>query len=1368
MIKILHIFLFLSALELTANNKDINYKHLIFEQFTVEDGLPASFVKDIIQDEQGFIWIATKKGLCRFDAYNFKTYLYDPKNKHGLSNNDVLSLLEDDHNKIWIGTGYGLNVFNKLTGKFKHYFHDPENDFSLWDNAIKGVYQDYKGFIWIETSKGINWYDPKKQTMNRLQISLDKSKGNTLITPSGIKIDKQNNLWAGTWKYGLIKYNFTTKETKQFFYQRDQELNIVDLLFVDKDGRYHLGKQEYHIVFDPLEEIVTDTLSNTFLRLGMIDGKGNIWAGTHDDLCIYSRESYEKISRYPQKGSQIQEGTVFNSVFQDKADNIWIATSKGIYVYYPNKIYFNAFLYRIQHPTYRDYAKTLFKDSHDNLWCGTFGSGLLLLDEQLHVKKRFLKNQGQHNIVGNYIWCIKEDQQGKLWFGTENGISVFDPDQMRFVKTINKHIQQYSNLTHDLIYDILHDRKGNVWIATQEGLDVLKPNEQIVHITQQDGLCYYKPSRLMEDEEGHIWIGTYNGLSRYGHEKNTFKNYYYNPETNTGLSNQKINALHQDKTGYIWIGTEYGLNKLNPYKDTIEYFFEENGLVNNHIEHICEDIENQLWIFTNEGVSRMNPGTKKIVNFNKKNGLNADYGVCAEDSILYIREKTAGFYKFNINKIHLNTNIPPIYITDVKVNGQNILQGNPALQLKHNTERILKFKHDQSSIKIFFSALNYVEPDKSSYKYKLNGYDKEWYTTGSNNRYAAYNNLPPGVYMFQVIASNGDGIWNEKGDSVKFKILTPWWKTWWAMILYFLTLSGLLYLLYLLMESSAKIKLQQEKARVQEEKARIQHEKDEFKLEYFTNISHEFRTPLTLIYGIVEQLFKKPDIPDPIRKQLNVLYNHALRMKNLVNQVLELRKMNVQKLKAEHDYADMISFLKRVYSSFIPLANQHEIQYEFVCPFDSFTCLYDEQKMETILLNILSNAFKFTPDKGKIVYKVEIQNCENGEKLNISKKIITIKISNTGNKISDNEIQKIFERFYQSYDASLKKEGTGIGLALSKELAEVLNGTISVETRQEGITCFIIQLPISEGPIDLAHPLRKMHSGSSFIAHESSPDIKSQDSDKMEQTTAKEEKLRMLIAEDNEEMRSFIVSLFNDKFEILEAENGKEGYDKTMKYMPDIIISDIMMPDYDGISFCKDIKENEKTNHIPFILLTAKTAEEYQLEGYKTGADDYVTKPFSNELLKARVRNLLANRVLLNEMYRKRYVLNEKDPIIKNEGIDPVDKFLHKVKSIVNQNMHKEDYSVSQLAEDLNISRIHLNRKLKNILGISSNDFIKTNRLNKAMDMLKTKPKLTISEIAYAVGYKEVSSFSRAFKAYHGQSPSNIDRDKYSLGDYEG
>jgi len=1356
--RILYIFLFfLQTLKLTANEPDINYQNLIFEQITVEDGLPSSTVNAIIQDEQGFMWFATKKGLCRFNAYEFKNYFYDPNNKHGLSNNDVICLLEAKNNKIWIGTGYGLNMFNKLTGEFKHYFHDSENDSSLWDNTIKGVSQDQKGIIWIETSKGINWYNPKKQTMNRLTISLAETEENTFFSPSGIRIDKRNNLWIGTWRYGLVKYNFKTKEIKKIFYKRNQKFNIAELLFVDKTGKYHLGTKDYHIVFDPENEVVIDTINNAFPRFGMVDNKGNIWAGTREELFIYSGETYEKISQYPQNK---YEGIVFNSIFQDQANNIWISTLQGASVYYPYKIYFNEFLHRVHHPLYRDYAKKLFKDSHDNIWCGTFGSGLLLFDEELHLRKRFLKSQDvNHSIAGNYIWCIKEDHQGKLWIGTDNGISVFDPDQMKFVKTINKHHQQYSNLTHDLIYDILHDKRGNVWIATQEGLDVLKPNGQIVHITEQDGLCYYKPNKLIEDEEGNIWIGTYNGLSCFKYKKKMFKNYYYNPETKKGLSNKKVNALCQDEKGFIWIGTEYGLNKLNPYEDTIEYFYEKNGLINSRVERIYQDVESQLWFLTPEGISRMNPRTNKIVNFDKKHGLNINYsGMYLDDTILYIGEKTTGFYRFNINKVQINSVIPPIHITNVKVNGQHIFHGYPSLQLKQYEDNIIKLKHDQSSIEIFFAALNYVVPDKSLYKYRLDECDNGWITTSSQNRYAAYNNLSPGEYTFKVIASNSDGIWNDTGDSVKFKIFPPWWKTWWAMVLYFLMITGIFYLLYLLISSTAKIKIQQEKARIQEEKARIQHENDEFKLEFFTNISHEFRTPLTLIYGTLEQLFKKPDIPDSIRKQLNILYNHALRMKNLISQVLELRKMNVQKLKAEHDFTDVVSFLKRVYTSFIPLANQHEIQYEFVCPYDSFICPYDEQKVETILLNLLSNAFKFTPDKGKILYKVEIQDSETDKNINLSTKFIAIRISNTGTKISDNEIKKIFERFYQSYDTSVKNDGTGIGLALSKELVEVLKGTISVETTQEGVTSFIIHLPIPDKSSVL-------NSDSQKIQLKSPSEKKSQNKDKEDETLTKEKESLMLIAEDNEEMRSFIVSLFNDDFKIIEAENGKEGYNKTMKYMPDIIISDIMMPDYEGIGFCKDIKEEEKTNHIPFILLTAKTAEEYKIEGYKTGADDYVVKPFSSELLKARVNNLLSNRAVLNEIYRKRYVLNEKLSVAKENEIDPVDKFLYKVKNMVNQNMHKEDYSVGQLAKDLNISRIHLNRKFKNILGISSSEFIKTNRLNKAMDMLKTNPKLTISEIAYAVGFKEVSNFSRAFKAYHGKSPSNIDRDNYSLGE---
>ncbi len=1333
-----------------ANERGVDYQNLVFEDITNEEGEAPPSVGNIIQDKQGFIWLGTANGLYRYDAYTFDLFQYNPEDTTSLSNNDVQCIMEDNEGRIWVGTIYGLSVLNKQTGDFERFFHDPEDHNSLWQNSINDIIQRKNGEIWITTSKGLNVYDVQHKQLARVDIdeAIEKIKKNHWEKDKNISFlticeDHKENLWFGTYNHGIIKFNTEKKELKQFYIHQKKYINRVPVIVEDQNNMLHIGAfYNHHFLFDPVTEKIIDTINSSLrIRSVMIDDSGNIWTGGVNELIIYSGKDYSTLAYYKAEDDGktiLEKGSLIDVIFQDKNKNIWISTRRGIRVYFIYKNNFNKYFHEINNPKFRDYGKELFVDRQQNFWFGTFGDGLMLFDKTLQLQKRFFGNSSRMS----FIWSITQDENDNIWVGTNNGIKVYDPFQKQFVRTIRNNESNNDILSHNLVYEILHDSKGNKWIATEEGLDLLTPDGETKHFSEKDGIINKKVNAMLEDEKGNIWIGTKYGLSCYNSENESVKNYVYDPQTGSGLSNQKVNAIHIDTTG-VWIATDYGLNRLDPEENTIDYFFKQDGLIDNKITNLDIDMQGNLWMLSRVGVSRMNLKTKEIITFDKNDGLSINYsGMFINDSVLYLGGKNTGFYVFSINDIKINLIAPPVYITEIQANNEIVQKGYGKIQ-----EQIITLQHHQSSIQLEFTALNYLFPEKNHYKYKLNGAEEQWNTTSGKRRIAVYNNLKPGKYTFLVEASNNNGIWNNKPETVQIKILQPWWNTGWAYIMYFLIFVGLIYILFRIRNFQKH-----------QEKAKFQHEQDELKLTYFTNISHEFRTPLTLLYGMIEQLFKNTELPESIRKQLNILYNYALRMKNLVNQVLELRRLNIGKLKPEYNYADIIPFLKRTYFSFDPLAKQYDIQYDFICPYDTYECFYDEEKLETILMNLISNAFKHTPAKEKIIFEMEIQE-QNNVDAESSEKTLIIKVTNTGKYIPENEIQKIFERFYQSeYSSSDKKEGTGIGLALSKELVEMLNGTIAVDSKPEAIITFTVLLPVPNLPA----PVQLNDNKNKFIpaTHIPYPDISEQSTDESGEKIQNGEQQVMLIAEDNKEVRAFIHSLFVKNYKIIEAENGKDGFEKTLKYMPDIIISDIMMPEYDGFNFCNDIKQNEQTNHIPLILLTAKTAEEYKLTGYQIGADDYVVKPFSSDLLIARVNNLLKNRARLKEIYRKRYLLdnnivsNENE----NEGSGNVDKFLSRVKTLVKENMYNETYSVNQLADDLNISRIHLNRKLKTIMGISPSEFIKLCRLNEAMHILKTEPKLTISEVAYDVGFKDLSHFSKAFKAHYGKKPSDIER----------
>jgi DNA-binding response OmpR family regulator/nitrogen-specific signal transduction histidine kinase len=565
--------------------------------------------------------------------------------------------------------------------------------------------------------------------------------------------------------------------------------------------------------------------------------------------------------------------------------------------------------------------------------------------------------------------------------------------------------------------------------------------------------------------------------------------------------------------------------------------------------------------------------------------------------------------------------------------------------------------------------------------------------------------------------------------------------------------------MYLLVQKSIQLKIQQEKAK-------MQHENDNLKLKFFTNISHEFRTPLTLIIGIMEKLTTTPKLNSNIQHQLDIVCNNANRMYRLTNQILELRKLQGKTIHPVYQENDIALFMNELYESFHHYAKFKNIQYLFEPGQKNYTCMFDPDKLETIVTNLLSNAFKFTPEEGTIIlHWSHLKEIPDYLQLN-NKELYTsslyIKVSNTGKQIPEHDIHKIFDRFYQTeLSANQYQKGTGIGLSLVKELVSIMSGNISVDSTHEGKTSFTVIIPVPAKDTASMHVKEKKEIQNTIKNEKREYPMLNKIKEFKTATDPanknSEESPVILITEDNREVRTLIASLFNNEFKIIEAENGKEGYSKALKHLPDIIISDIMMPDEDGFEFCHNVKMNEKTNHIPFILLTARTADDYKLEGYKTGADDYIIKPFNSNILKTRVNNILLNRAMLQDYYRNHYLLDSgTEAEEKTSGKSVNDQFLQRVKEMVYENMHDENYSVAQLSENMEISRIHLNRKLNAVLGIAPSEFIKLCRLKKGMQLLKGDKKMTVSEVAYAVGFKEASYFSKSFKKHYGKSPSNI------------
>ncbi len=1347
-----------------ANNSTIDYHNIIFEHITPEDGLPFPTINDILQDEQGFMWFATENGLCRYDAYNFKMYQHDPLDTNSLPNNNVLCLLEDRNNNLWIGTSYGLCVLNKHTGEITRVFNEQKKIHSLWGNSVQDIIQDREGSIWIGTNKGLNIYDENSRTIERYKFDLNELKGESQnISCKVLYQDNRNNIWIGTWENGLIKLDTEEEEIEQYFLVKNANPNPVSIILQDNDGNLQIGYNNNYFLFNIKTEKIIDTLTpfQGNIRSGMIDDNNNLWIGGDKEMLIYTEKSFHTPIRYVPDDDNpysISEGNI-NKMYQDNAGNIWISsTGKGIDVHYKYENNFNQYYYAIEDPVHRDYGKELFIDNRGYLWYGTFGDGLLLFDKTLRLVKRFYRNELDNRIslAGNYIWCIKEDKQSNVWFGTDNGISVYNLQKNKFIKTIRKDDKNENTITNSLILDILFDNVGNIWVATQEGLDVIPPGtDSIRHITEKDGLCHYKVIEMCKDQSGKIWLGTYSGLSCYDPDKHKFKNYVYNPKNKGELSNQLMNAIYQDSAGFIWVGTHNGLNKLNPTTGKVEYVFEKDGLINNHVNNIFGDNNGNLWVNTPLGISNINIKTGKIVNYGRDDGLKINHtGMYLHDDVLYLAGENTGFYKFSIHEIKFNPFVPPVYITEIKVNGIRLKKNyNTKLFKGLRNKEELRFAHNQSSFEFKFTALNFVSSNKNQYKYQLEGFDDRWIECSAQQRSAGYNNLLPGEYVFKVKGSNNNAVWNEEEASFQFTILPPWWKTWWAYLLYVVTFISFVYLFVYIRKNSMQLK-------IQKEKARMQHEMDEMKLNFFTDISHELRTPLSLIKGVVDRLFNieiKNITKDNVKKYSGLLKRNTERLLMLIDQIMDIRKLDNGNISLSVQKMEIVQFIKYIVVDFQETAQAQGIRFTFDNGFSALEGWIDKDKIEKIIFNLLSNALKYTMSDGTINMKIKTPDLPLHEDEN-KDDFISIYIFNSGEPIPENELSLIFERFHRLPDVKYtNQQGAGVGLSLVKKLTEIHKGKIHVKsTPGEGNT-FEIIIPVSKHFYDEKEI--KKSPGKPFLSgNDNSFKLLENKTTEPGKTTIRQNKggkgsPELLIVEDNQDVRDFIKMLFNEKFNIFEASNGKEGLRIACDIIPDIIIADIVMPEMDGIELSRLIKDDINTSHVPLILLTARTHTESQIKGFRAGADAYITKPFDEHILQTRVYQLLESREKLREKYGKNFAVL---PVKSNKKLESADDdFLENVIGVIEENISNAQLNPDRLVEKSGMCKTNFYKKFKSLTNYPVNKFIMVYRLKKAAHLLQ-ESNLSISEISYAVGFTYISHFTRNFKEHFGSSPSEF------------
>ncbi|HWK05157.1 MAG TPA: two-component regulator propeller domain-containing protein [Puia sp.] len=1364
-----------------------------FSQLTTADGLSQSAVNCILKDKLGFMWFGTRDGLNKYDGHTFTVYRNNPKNSRSIPDNQIKCLFEDQQSNLWIGTlGGGLCIYNRNQDAFIR-LEDMgiHPDFPI-NPAILSICEDHESRLWVGTFHELLLIDPNKKTIRHFQPDPHDPASLSNPTIQAIFEDASHNLWIGTSK-GLDLWNPKDSTFRHFWHDdkdpRSLSSNLVKAITEDRHGRLWIGTDGGGLnVFDRKQGAFTcykkdptqknSLSSNLITTLCRTDGN-KIWVGSEDALDLLNVDSGTFLSY---KKTLIGQGSLNNnSILSLQEDNngiLWVGTSAGGINKYDRNL-FSFDCYRNTSDPFSlsaDMITSFAEDQQGDIWIGTDGGGLNRWERNNNRFFHYYPSPGNKNALGGsaILSLLISRKKDYLWIGTYgNGLNRLDLKTGRF--------QHYLSGTgpHDLsnasIYALLEDPQGNIWMGTNGGgVNVLHPPDGSItkhrHTDDQDSLSNDFIRSMHQDRQGKIWIGTYSGgISVYDPVSGKFALY---DKVNNNLSNQVVFSLCEDAKGNIWAGTMGGgLDWFDPKTHRFVTFNEENGLNNNIVNSIVEDAKGYLWLSTNKGISRFNPLNRTFRNYGVYNGLQdlefiVGSGYRTANGRIFFGGVN-GFNVFDPGAVRDNK-IPPVSrLTGFLLFNKPVGIGEKNSPLKENIEdaKEITLTYDQSDFTIEYAALSYTVPSENKYAYQLEGFDKNWNYAGSERK-ATYTNLVPGRYLFKVRAANNDGIWNPKETTLTIIITPPFWKTWWAYGLYMLLIALILYIIYKDIADKEKLKGQVRFERLTADKMQ---ELNRIKLNFFTNVSHELRTPLSLIMDPLRKIIREELPPEQVKKYSGLMYNNASRLMKLINQMLDLRKLEAGHAKLAARPANIVTATKNIATLFNIHAVERNIHYSITASTDNLPVWIDQDKFEKIIFNLISNAFKYTPDNGSISILISLANADSASGAQASPGYVTIHVRDTGVGIPAHLKDKVFEIFYQVEETSRFEHGsTGIGLALTKELVELHKGRIEVESELGRGSDFIIYLP-------LGHQHLTQSEQSAITEPDIAPDPadpSSQDPEIIRPADEPELHLEstplILLVEDNKDLREYLKEELGQFYKVDYAPNGSIGYEKAVTLIPDLIISDIMMPEITGLQLCEKIKTDERTSHIPVILLTAKQAEAHQIEGYSAGADAYIPKPFNTELVLARIRNLLASRKKLRELYGKEPVSDDQGglaghaPSSPDLEMNPLDKeFIDKAIRIVKDNLADITFDIDILSAKLKVSRRQLYRKLKALTDQTAHDFVTTIRLKKAAELLVTG-EYSIAEVAYKVGFSEPANFSRSFTRQFGKSPK-----KY-IAEYDG
>ena len=1344
---------------------------LKFKPYALTEGLSQSSVLCILQDSEGFMWFGTRDGLNKFDGQKFITYRHNSQDSTSISNSFIRSLIEDEDGNIWVGTMNGLNKYLSKENKFERFKKDEsQNGFS--NNGIWDIATTRDGRIWLGTNSGLEVLDREASKISYVETPNDK-RGDLGNHIRSLLVTSDDHLWICNTS-NIEVYNPISGTFKAFSYPQDKakevNKNYAPVLYQDAQHNLWLGYKNGLFLFDA----TTGTFKNRQLNS----------------------------KKYPTITDEVR------SIEQDYLNNLWIGTYNGLYVIHADneKVFHYVHSENDRTSLSQNSIYTIYEDVKGDLWLGTYAGGVNYYDRSFDVFKSFTAGTNSSSLNYKVVSSIIEDSNQNLLIGTEGGgINVYSQATGLFTYFTHDDSNPYS-LSTDNVKAMIKTHDGDYWVGTHDGgLNVFNLEKQsdrfkryVNNPADSASLSSNRIISLFEDAREDIWIGTSGGgLNKWSHDSQVFTRiddslnyigsivYAITPagnknslliSSNRGLtkiniltheltlipykkSNQNKDHIHatlyayEDPRQNIWIATEGdGLYHYNPQTQESTKYGMSDGLPNEVIYGILPDDFNAIWLSTNNGLSRMDLGSKTFSNFDVSDGLVSNefnYGAFKKLKNGELMFGSAnGITYFNPDAIIKNAFVPPVSITSFLVNNKPFLIDN-------EDDKAIELDYNQNTISFSFVALSYSQPNKNHYAYKLEGFDDDWVDIG-NNKSATYTNLNSGNYTFRVKAANNDGLWNDIGASMKLNIKPAPWLTWWAYLIYTLLITTVL--LIIRKYSLVRIHEKNELKRERQEKERIE-EINQMKLRLFTNVSHDFRTPLTLIIGPLERMLHKKIGTPYIQRQHEIMHRNASVLLQLINQLLDFRKSESGHLKLAVSKANIVPFIENIKVSFDEVARLRGIDFQFLPEDEVIELWFDKINLKKVIYNLLSNAFKFTPENGQITVSLS-KVTKNKMKLT-STEFLELVVKDSGKGVPKENLKFIFNRFYQLGKDDMTRSGTGIGLALTKSIVKLHKGSIKAKSNEGEGTTFIALLPLGNAHLsdmDIAEE-QSATSGSFYF---SSPNYMIKDlvpeelDEDHEEQVGSSSGVTILVVEDNVEVRLFIKSIFEEDYDILEAEHGEMAIEIASNHKIDLIISDVMMPKMDGIEMCRQIKTNIMTSHIPVLLLTAKTSESAQKQGFETGADAYVTKPFDVNVLEMRVNNLLKTRKSLIDKFKKDLILEPSKP----EVISQDEIFLQKAIGLVEDHINDSEYSINDFVNEMGMSRSALYRKLKALTDQSITEFIRTIKLKRAGQLI-LQTQLNISEIAFDLGFNDLKHFRKSFQKLFDELPSDY-RAKYN------